>query len=77
MALKNEKRVLRYNIELSCSNILYCIIRQYCQINDITRGEREDGRVSFYANIKYKNTRRLRHDIQIMKECGIDVREGA
>lgn len=77
MAWKNEKRTIRYNIERVNSDILYYIIRQYCQIDDITRREREDGRISFYVNVKYKNTNRLQHDVQIMKRCGINVLEGA
>lgn len=72
MAWKKEKLIWKFNIPRLESERFYAIARQYCSINDITKSEREDERVSYYLNLKNKNISRLRHDIQIAIICGLE-----
>lgn len=77
MAWKNEKGFLGFNIDSEHAGKLYIVARQYCQIGDIVKETREDGRIAYRITIRHKNMNRLWHDIEIMKICGIDIKGGA
>lgn len=77
MAWKQEKLIWKFNVPKLESEKFYLIARQYCSINDITKSEREDGRISYYLNLKNKNISRLRHDIELATICGLDIKMGA
>lgn len=77
MAWKNEKNIMAFNIDPEYADKFYYVARKYCQIYDIVKETREDGRIRYLINIKHKNTNRLWHDVEIMKICGIDIKGGA
>lgn len=77
MAWKNEKGVLRFNVAPAQSDKFYVVARKYCQIDDIARETREDGRIVYRVNIKHKNMNHLSHDVEILRICEIDIKGGA
>lgn len=77
MAWKDEKGTLRFNIDPEQSDKFYIVARKYCQIDDITKETREDGRIVYRVNIKHKNMNRLYHDVDILRICDIDIKGGA
>lgn len=77
MAYKNEKGVLTFNIDSEQKGKLQIVARNYCPSDDIAAKTMDNGRTVYRITIKHKNMNRLRHDVEILKICGIDVRGGA
>lgn len=76
MAWKGEKGTFGFNIDSEHADKLYIVARKYCQIGDIAKEAREDGRIAYRITIKHKNINRLWRDIEVMKICGVDVKGG-